>query len=149
MQFINLYDYVVQNIEKIAEIKTQYLLLLSELTDATEITNKQFFENIYKINNIGKIMIGLENNETIICSGTIIIEPKIIRKGKSAAHIEDVVVLKKYRNKGIAKELLEELQKIAKNNDCYKIILNCQEHVQEFYEKSGFTQKGFQMVRYF
>ena len=89
------------------------------------------------------------DDATILCSGTIIIEPKIIRKGKSAAHIEDIVVLKKYRNKGIAKELLENLEKIAKDNECYKIILDCQNHVQSFYEKSGFTQKGFQMVRYF
>lgn len=63
-------------------------------------------------------MIGIED-DTIICSGTIIIEPKIIRGGKSAAHIEDIVVLEKWRNKGIARELLHHLRNIANENDCY------------------------------
>ena len=110
MKFVNLYDLVLKQIENISEIKRQYLLLLGELTTVSEITNEEFFKNIVAIQSMGQIIVGIED-ETIICSGTIIIEPKIIHGGRPAGHIEDIVVLEKWRNKGIAKELLEYLQK--------------------------------------
>jgi glucosamine-phosphate N-acetyltransferase len=147
MKFVNLYDLVLKQIENISEIKRQYLLLLGELTTVSEITNEEFFKNIVAIQSMGQIIVGIED-ETIICSGTIIIEPKIIHGGRPAGHIEDIVVLEKWRNKGIAKELLEYLQKIAIHNNCYKIILDCNERLVSFYEKSGFSKKGIQMSQY-
>ena len=147
MQFVNLYDHVLENFENITKIKNEYLSLLSQLTTAPEITNDTFFKNIQNINNMGKIIIGIQD-ATIICSGTVIIEPKLIHSANPAAHIEDIVVLEKWRNKGIALLLLEKLQKIAKDNQCYKIILDCKPSLVHFYEKSGFTQKGIQMGQY-
>jgi len=147
MKFVNLYDLVLKQIENISEIKQQYLLLLGELTTVSEITNEEFFKNIVAIQSMGQIIVGIED-ETIICSGTIIIEPKIIHGGRPAGHIEDIVVLEKWRNKGIAKELLEYLQKIAIHNNCYKIILDCNERLVSFYEKSRFSKKCIQMSQY-
>ena len=42
----------------------------------------------------------------IIASGTIIIEPKIIRGGQNVGHIEDIVVKNNFRGKGISKAIL-------------------------------------------
>ena len=141
MKFVNLYEYVLENIEKLSEIKRQYLLLLGELTTVSEITNEQFFNNIQKINTIGQIIIGIEETNIIICSGTIIIEPKIIHNTRPAGHIEDIVVLEKWRNKGIAKALLDHLKEIAINHNCYKIIFDCNDKMVSFYEKNGFSKK--------
>ena len=59
---------------------------------------------------IGEILICyiLDNKDkiTIIGSGTIIYEPKIIHGGKSVGHIEDIIVNEKYRNLGIARSIL-------------------------------------------
>jgi glucosamine-phosphate N-acetyltransferase len=148
MKFVNLYEYVLENIEKLSEIKRQYLLLLGELTTVSEITNEQFFNNIQKINTMGQIIIGIEETNIIICSGTIIIEPKIIHGAQPAGHIEDIVVLEKWRNKGIAKALLDHLREIAINHNCYKIILDCNDKMVSFYEKNGFSKKGIQMFVY-
>lgn len=145
--FHNLYNYVLENFENISEIKRQYLLLLGELTTVSEMTNEHFFKNIQMIHSMGKTIIGIED-DIIICSGTIIIEPKIIHGGRPASHIEDIVVLKKYRNKGIAKCLLDSLKKIAIENNCYKIILDCKEELVAFYTNSGFSKKGIQMFVY-
>jgi glucosamine-phosphate N-acetyltransferase len=147
MEFINLYKLVLNNPENISEFKKQYLLLLGELTTVSDITNEQFFENIKEINSMGEIIVGIEN-DTIVSSGTIIIEPKIIHGGTPAGHIEDIVVLEKWRNKGIAKELLKHLKEIAIHKNCYKIILDCSEHLVSFYENSGFSKKGIQMSEY-
>jgi glucosamine-phosphate N-acetyltransferase len=58
------------------------------------------------------------------------------------------VVLEKWRNKGFAKGVLKHLREIAINKNCYKIILDCNEHLVSFYEKSGFSKKGIQMFEY-
>jgi glucosamine-phosphate N-acetyltransferase len=147
MKFVNLYDHVLENLENISEIKTQYLSLLSQLTEVSDIPNETFLKTIQNINIMSKIIIGIQD-DIIICSGTIIIEPKLIHGAKSAAHIEDVVVLETWRKKGIALQLLENLQTIAKESECYKIILDCKEHLVPFYEKSGFIQRGIQMAQY-
>jgi glucosamine-phosphate N-acetyltransferase len=84
----------------------------------------------------------------IIASGTIIIEPKIIRGGKSVGHIEDIVVKKEYRGNKIAQDIIEQLNGLARENNCYKIILDCAENVKKVYENYGFEEKGYQMAVY-
>ena len=148
MKFVDLYNHVLENPETIHEIKRQYLELLGELTISPDISEELFLENIQKINNMGKIMIGIEE-KTMICTGTIIIEPKLIRGGKSVGHIEDIVVKKDYRGQGIAHNLLNVLKEIGKNNDTYKIILDCDENLETFYGKSEFKKNGTQMSKYF
>jgi glucosamine-phosphate N-acetyltransferase len=149
MKFVNLYDLVLKKFENISEIKRHYLLLLGELTTVSDMTNEQFYKHIQEINSMGQIIVGIEyESETIVCSGTIIIEPKIIHGGRPAVHIEDIVVLEKWRNKGIAKDLLKQLKEIAISKNCYKIILDCNERLVSFYEKSGFSKKGIQMFEY-
>jgi glucosamine-phosphate N-acetyltransferase len=147
MEFVNLYDYVVENFENITEIKNKYLFLLSYLTEVSGLSNKAFFQSLKRINSMGKIIVGIED-KTIVCSGTIIIESKLIHGAKPAAHIEDVVVLYDWRKKGIAQKLLENLQNIAIEEKCYKIILDCQEHLIPVYEKAEFHKHGIQMAKY-
>ena len=43
---------------------------------------------------------------------------------------------------GIAKELLAYAIRVAKDNNCYKIILDCNRELIPFYEKSGFGNFG-------
>ena len=82
----------------------------------------------------------------ILASGTILIEPKIIRGGKSVGHIEDVVVAEHVRNNGLSQVILNSLKQYAKQNDCYKITLDCTDEVKQVYVKNGFEQTGVQMV---
>jgi glucosamine-phosphate N-acetyltransferase len=145
--FVSLYEYILTNSKNLSEIKEQYLKLLSELTKVTEISDKTFFENIVTIHQNGLIIVGLENN-VIVASGTIIIEPKIIRGGKSVGHIEDIVVTKSYRGKGYAQEVLQKLKEYGFSRHCYKIILDCHNDLEPFYEKVEFKQVGIQMAMY-
>ena len=73
------------------------------------------------------------------------IEQKFIHNGGKVGHIEDVVTRKGYEGKGIGKEILNELIKIAKDNECYKIILDCDEKLIKFYEKIGFKKNSIMM----
>jgi len=93
-----------------------------------------------------RIVVAEDNqNHQIIGSATLLIEQKFIHNGGKAGHIEDVVTRKGYEGKGIGREILKELIKIAKDNECYKIILDCDEKLVKFYEKLGFKKHSIMM----
>jgi len=91
------------------------------------------------------------NNETneIIGAITLIIEQKLIHNGAKAGHIEDLVVLDKYRSCGIGGFLLEYVIQLARDNNCYKVILDCDDKIEKYYIKKGFIKKGNYMGCYF
>lgn len=153
INYIQLIDLLNLKPHKLEIIKNQYLLLLSKLTATNLLENDIFRTNIERIHNMGSIIVGIvhdsSNNFEIIASGTIIIEPKIIRGGKNVGHIEDIVVADHMRGQGIAQKILEMLKKIAKDNNCYKVILDCDNDVKHVYMKNGFEVKGLQMAQYF
>ena len=142
------------NENNIEDIKTQYIQLLTQLTDTNIVTNEEFINRIIEISNIGIIIIcyfvNVENKKIcIVGSGTIIYEPKIIHNCKYVGHIEDIVVDNLYRSKGVAKTIINELINLAYKRNCYKVILDCKPNLQNFYEKIGFTNNGLQMSLYF
>ncbi len=153
IKFTTLFDLIENNQDKIEIIKDQYLLLLSNLTVTDYIETNLFIENINKISEMGTIIVGTitdsNNNFEIIASGSIIIEPKIIRKGKNVGHIEDIVVAPHIRGKGVSQKILNILKCFAKESNCYKVILDCLEEVKIVYMKNGFKEKGIQMTEYF
>lgn len=78
----------------------------------------------------------------VVGSTSMIIEPKFIHNGGNIAHIEDVVVSKEHQGKGIGEMLMNSLLELAKNNNCYKTILDCSDEVKPFYEKIGFKRNS-------
>ena len=141
--------YVYCNILELSlnEIKDDYLELLSYLTDTPSISLQTFVDNIHEISNIGKILV-CHQNKKVVGSATILYEPKIIHGGKSVGHIEDVVVNSEHRGHGIASELVRLLIADSKQNNCYKVILDCNYSNIEFYEKNGLNHRGAQMAYY-
>lgn len=138
----------------IMDIKYNYLLLLSELTLTNYLDTDVFINNIKKISDIGAIFViyvSTPDKETfdILASGTVVIEPKIIREGRNVGHIEDIVVASCMRNRGLCQRMLDRLKQYARENDCYKVILDCRSDLKQVYAKNGFQQKGIQMAEYF
>ena len=83
------------------------------------------------------------NNETIIGFASIHIIEKLNRR---SCLIEDVVVDKSERGKGIGKLLIKHLINFSKSKSCDKIILNSKESNIPFYNKLGFVQNEIQMI---
>ena len=124
--------------------------LLQQLTNA-QILNLETFNNIIKsVSNDPNhnIYVYVKDNKAIGMI-TLLIEQKLIHNGKCVGHIEDLVVDKNNNGQGIAQKLLTLAIQIAKNNNCYKIILDCDKNMVSFYEKTGFKEKGIQMGLYF
>lgn len=153
ISIMTLFDLIQLKPDKIEEIKDNYLLLLSNLTVTNYIETELFIENINKISEMGSIIVAFiiepTGNIDIIASGTIIIEPKIIRQGKNVGHIEDIVVALNMRGRGLSFKILNYLKEFAKKSNCYKVTLDCSEEVKNVYIKNGFQIKGTQMVEYF
>ena len=83
------------------------------------------------------------NNETIIGFASIHIIEKLNRR---SCLIEDVVVDKNERGKGIGKLLIEHLINFSKSKSCDKIILNSKESNIPFYNKLGLVQNEIHMI---
>jgi glucosamine-phosphate N-acetyltransferase len=79
-----------------------------------------------------------DSKDQIVATVKLLIEPKFFHEGKAAGHIEDVVTRQGFEGQGLAKALLFEAIKIAEQNNCYKIILDCKKELVGFYNKVGF-----------
>jgi len=132
---------------------SEYLELIKHLSDTIERDNMTNLMTYYKImESYPYLQIWIAQDpysNKIIGCGTIIIEPKFIHKCGSVAHIEDVCINPEYRSKGYGKKLIQLLIDISKNNNCYKVILNCNDENKSFYEKCGFNKTNNQMSIYF
>jgi len=154
VEYTQLIDLIDANPNIVENIKEQYLLLLSELSSTTYLETEIFLKNVVRISKMGIIIVGVihdtsNNSIEIIASGTIIVEPKIIRGGKNVGHIEDIVVAKHMRGKDISQKILGILKLVARENNCYKVILDCDDSIKNVYVKNGLNIKGVQMAEYF
>ena len=127
-----------------------YLDLLSQLTEVNKnnISFEKFSNFIDKLDENHKIIIIINNNK-IIATGTLLIENKIIHSISKVGHIEDIVVDSNSKGLGIGKQIVNYLTNLAKENNCYKVILNCNDNNIGFYQKCGYQKKETQMVKYF
>jgi glucosamine-phosphate N-acetyltransferase len=121
---------------------------LSNLTEiGKDVYNKGFsqkiFEEIRKSSNI-KIFVAIKDTD-IVGSITAIIEQKFIHNGGKICHIEDVVTRKGFQNLGIGSLLVKKVLQLARQEKCYKVILNCSEYNSSFYKKFGFYKHDIGM----
>ena len=139
---------IIRNIE-INDFNKGYLELLSQLSNTINVESKnKFTDFIKKLNQNHKIII-IEIDNKIVATGTLLIENKIIHNFSKVGHIEDIVVDTTTRGYGLGKIIINYLSDLAKENGCYKVILNCIETNIGFYEKCDFVKKEVQMVKYF
>lgn len=143
-------QYCIRQIRK-DDYDKHYLNLLEQLTtiEPDKITKDNFNSFIDTLNNNHSIFV-IEHQETntIIGSATLLVENKIIHNMGIVCHIEDVVIDSKFRGENLGKRLIDELIRISKELNCYKIILDCARHNVKFYEKCGFKENGIQMSLY-
>jgi ribosomal protein S18 acetylase RimI-like enzyme len=74
---------------------------------------------------------------------------RILSDGVSDAYIQDIVVLKNYREKGIGKEIIKTLIKYCKKKKVNWIGLIAEPNQQDFYERLGFKKmKNYTPMKY-
>ena len=81
----------------------------------------------------------------IVGTTSILFEYKL-RYSKPKAYIEDVAVDSNYRGVGIAKKLINFCLGVARQKQCYKIVLSCDDPLVSFYKQLGFSKKENFMI---
>jgi GNAT superfamily N-acetyltransferase len=107
----------------------------------TDYINK-LWEEIFSDPN--RYYIVVEEDGRLVSSCTLIIINNLTRSGRPFGLIENVVTNKEYRKKGYGTAILHKAVEIAKENNCYKVVLltgRKEESVLRFYERAGF-EKG-------
>jgi glucosamine-phosphate N-acetyltransferase len=125
----------------------QYLQLIIQFKK-TFFNKIQFITLLNLIKKTSEIWI-IELNNKIIATGTIIFEYKFIHDISMCAHIEDICVDEKFIGQNYGKKIVEHLIKQSENKGCYKVILDCDEKLYNFYNKCGLEKKNIQMCKYF
>ncbi len=118
----------------------QTLDSLRKTSDIDMNTAKKIFD---KINSNPDHVVAVAVMEgKIVGSTTLLIETKFIHNGGKVGHIEDVVVDKEHQRNGIGEKIITYLLRYAKEQGCYKTILDCADDVKPFYEKLGFKHNA-------
>lgn len=88
-------------------------------------------------------MLVYESGGELIGTATVLKRDNLTHEGCPAGYIENIVVDKDYRRRGIGYQLVGKCVEIAtKQWNCYKIILTCKPKLTGFYGKSGFKKFG-------
>lgn len=121
----------------------EYLFLLKQLNNMDIIISKEEFWLKYQlIKNTGGIIYVYIKDNCIVGTFKILNEYKFY---DNIVHIEDVVVDKNFRYKGIGKYLMNEAMKLIP--ECYKVVINCKIDLFDFYISCGFDLEGHQFVK--
>eukprot|EP00053_Salpingoeca_punica_P011039 m.98933 g.98933 ORF g.98933 m.98933 type:complete len:415 (+) comp15568_c0_seq2:186-1430(+) len=120
----------------------KFLELLSQLTVVGDVSREVFLKRLHTAQRLcNPLVIVVEDEEKrLVASGSVLIEPKFSHGMGFAGHIEDVVVDKNIRGRGLGKLIVQELTQISFAAGCYKVILDCSEENMPFYEKCGFSK---------
>ena len=135
-------DITVRKLQK-EDLWNGFLQTLDSLRQTSNIDKKTAEKIFDKINSNPDHIVAVAVIEgKIVGSTTLLIETKFIHNGGKVGHIEDVVVDKKYQRKGIGEKIIIYLLRYAKDQGCYKTILDCTDEVKPFYEKLGFKHNA-------
>lgn len=94
---------------------------------------------------------GAVENGKVISTCYCMIIPNLTRLGSSVAFVENVVTDKEYRGQGLGRQVMEMAIEFARENNCYKVILQSgswRKEAHQFYKNLGFdgeSKKAFIM----
>jgi perosamine synthetase len=139
-------ELIYRNLEK--KDYRDYLILINEFRKTDINISHEYFNEIYDniFNKDNKIIV-CEFMGKIIGSITIIIEQKFIHNFSKYAHIEDVFVDNHFRHKKIGSELVNKALSYCKNLNVFKVSLNCDESLENFYALNKFEKRQINMSR--
>jgi glucosamine-phosphate N-acetyltransferase len=141
----------IRNIIITSKTCDQLIELYNYFEENKELNYEKFNDILTKIlqNNNHNIFLYIDESNNILGAITLLTEQKFIHNGKCVAHIEDFVVKKEYRSQNIGKDLMNYAINYAKQNNCYKIILDTDTKLVNYYSNYGFVNKGVYMGYYF
>ncbi len=112
-------------------------------------TKKDFEDQLELIGVNSEIWIMENEYFDIIGTGTILYEYKFIHDCGKIGHLEDICIHEEYRGKGYGEQLIKFLVDRVEEKKGYKVILDCNPDLENFYSKAGLEKRGIQMAKYY
>jgi glucosamine-phosphate N-acetyltransferase len=138
---------ILRPLEK-SDYSKNYIGLLSQLTVVGDVSREQFekrFDRMRLCFNSYYILVVEDLSSSKICATiTHVYEQKFLRNTGARGRIEDVVVDEKYRGKKLSKLLLDVAIQLSKLLGCYKLSLECKDHLLKLYQQFGFSLEEHQ-----
>ncbi|XP_059611697.1 probable glucosamine 6-phosphate N-acetyltransferase isoform X2 [Phlebotomus argentipes] len=119
-----------------------FLELLSQLTKVGNISKGQFLMQFARMRASGDYYVTVIEDtriNRIIGSATLVLEHKFIHECSVRGRLEDVVVNNTYRGKQLGKLIVVTVNLLAQHLGCYKMSLECKDHLIPFYESLGYV----------
>ena len=88
---------------------------------------------------------GAVENGKVISTCYCLIIPNLTRLGSSIAFVENVVTDSEYRGQGLGRKVMEMAIEFARENNCYKVILQSasfRKEAHQFYKNLGFDDES-------
>ncbi|CAF1254941.1 unnamed protein product [Adineta steineri] len=147
----NIYDnkYLIRPLI-ISDYDHGFIELLRQLTDCGTVTYDDFkkrFNQMKQSPNTYHILVieDINNDKQIVGTATLVCEKKFIRQLGIRGRIEDVCVHDRCRGQQLGKLLINLLTQFAREKcDCYKISLECKDHLVTFYQQFGYNHEDKQ-----
>ncbi|KAK6457681.1 acyl-CoA N-acyltransferase [Scheffersomyces xylosifermentans] len=137
---------------KESDYDNQYIDTLKVLTTVGEISSSQFsdlFKHWEANSSIYHPYVITNSVGSVVSTGMLLVEKKLIHGCGSVGHIEDISVASSEQGKRLGSTMVAHLAELSKELGCYKVILDCSEHNVKFYEKGGFKNEGVEMCKRF
>ena len=136
---------------KLSDYSNNYVETLKVLTTVGEIPLDKFTKLFHHWESLPLYHPHVITNEegTVVATGMLFVEKKLIHECGSVGHIEDISVATTEQGKKLGKTMILELTEIAGREGCYKVILDCDEKNAGFYEKCGYSVAGVEMTKRF
>jgi glucosamine-phosphate N-acetyltransferase len=83
------------------------------------------------------------HRQQVVGTASLLVERKYIHRGGLVGHIEDVAVHRGHQLRGVGTALVGHATEEARRLGCYKVILDCSEHLIPFYERLGYRPHNF------
>lgn len=135
-------DFYIRDL-RINDYNNNYLGLLQQLYSLSDISQDFFekqLENIKTRTNYYIRIIEEKSTGKIVATGSIYIEFKFAYNLGKVAYIDDIIVDKDYRNKGLGRMLLAHLKRLAYANGAVYINVLVSEEYSKFFESMGFIK---------
>ncbi|KAF7660723.1 hypothetical protein LDENG_00276520 [Lucifuga dentata] len=137
-----------------ADFNRGFFKVLSQLTQAGDVTAEQFTKKFEHMKQAGDYYVIVVEDTTvgqIVATATLIIEHKFIHCCAKRGRVEEVVVSDSCRGKQLGKLLVSTLTLLSKHLKCYKITLECAPNNVAFYQKFGYaaSDETYMQCRFF
>ncbi|CAF0727581.1 unnamed protein product [Adineta ricciae] len=147
----NIYDkkYLLRPLA-LSDFHHGFVDLLRQLTECGTITYNDYlkrFQQMKQCPNTYYVLVieDLTSDQQIVGTTTLVCEKKFIRQLGVRGRVEDVVVHDRCRGQQLGKLMVDLLTQFARDVcDCYKISLECKDHLVTFYQQFGYDHEDKQ-----